>query len=77
MIESLTILYGNNQLVDSDFWNGLFVLVLLLRINKFLNSNTQNIICLLFKIGIFIKQHLLGDKLAKNFLKLVNISFIA
>jgi len=77
MIESLAILYNNNQLVDPDFWDGLFALVLLFRINKFLSSNAQNITCSLLRINIFIKQHSLDNKPAKNFPKLADIGFVA
>jgi len=55
MIESLAILYNNNQPADPGFWNGLFALVLLFRINQFFSSNAQNITCSLLRINIFIK----------------------
>ena len=77
IIESLAIPYNNNQLVNLDLWNGLFALVLLLRIKEFLTYDTQNITCSLLRISIFIKQHSLDDRLAKNFLKLTDISFAA
>ena len=75
IIKPSAISYDNNQPVDPDLWNSLFALVLLLRINKFLSSNAQNITCLLFRIGMFIKQHSLSNKPAKDFLELADISF--
>ena len=51
--------------------------VSLLGINKFFSSNAQKFTCLLLRIGIFIKQHSFGNKQAKDFLELADISFIA
>ena len=75
IIVSLALLYNNNQLADPDLWDGIFTLVLLLRINEFLTCNAQNITCSLLRISIFIKQHLFGNKLAKDFLELVEVGF--
>ena len=55
ILKSLTILYNNNQLTNSNLWNSLFTPVSLLRINEFLSSNIQNITCLLLRIKMFIK----------------------
>jgi len=77
MLEPLVILYNNNQPADPNLWNGLFASISLLGIDKFINSNVQNIMCLLLRIGTFIKQHTLSDKHAKDFLELANIGFIA
>ena len=52
MIESLAIPYDNDQLADPDLWDGLFAPVWLLRINKFLSCDAQNITCLLLKIHL-------------------------
>ena len=49
------ILYINNQLGDLDLWDNIFALTSLLGIDKFQNYNTQNIICSLMQIGIFIQ----------------------
>ena len=77
MLESSAIPYNNNQLADLELWDGLFISILLLRIEKFLSSDIQNITCSLLQIGIFIKQCSLRDKPAKNFLELANIGFAA
>ena len=76
IIESLAILYNNNQPADLGFWNSLFAPILLFRINKFFSSNAQNITCSLLRINIFIKQHSLDDKPAKDFPKLADIGFV-
>jgi len=61
--------------VDPNLCNSLFALVSLLRINKFLSCDAQNITCSLLRISTFIKQHFLGNRAAKNFLKLADIGF--
>jgi len=76
MLEPL-VLYNNNQLADLDLWDGLFTPVSLLGIIKFTRTNVQNIICLLLKIGTFIKQYSLGNKPVKDFLELTDISCAA
>ena len=76
-IKPLAIQYHNNQLADSDLWDGFFTLILLLGINEFLSSDAQNITFLLLRIGTFIKQYSFGDEPAKNFLKLADIGFTA
>jgi len=72
-LEFLTIPYNDNQPADLDLLDSIFSPTSLIGVKKFLSSNAQNIICLLFRIGTFIKQYSLGDKLAKDFLKLVKI----
>jgi len=47
MLESSAIPYDDNQLADSELWNSLFFPILLLRIEKFLSNDAQNITCLL------------------------------
>ena len=55
-LEPSAIPYNDNQLADSDLGNGLFVPISLLRINKFISSDVQNMTYLLLRIGTFIKQ---------------------
>ena len=54
-VNSLSIPYNNNQPANLDLWYGLFTLVLLLGIEKFLNNDAQDIICFLLRIEIFIQ----------------------
>jgi len=63
--------------VDPNLWDGFFALILLLGINEFLSSDAQNITFLLLRIGTFIKQHSLDNKLAKDFPELIDIGFTA
>ena len=53
-VNSLSVLYNNNQPANLDLWYDLFTLVLLLGIEKFLNNDAQNIICSLLRIKTFI-----------------------
>jgi len=55
MLESSAIPYNDNQLADPELWNSLFFPILLLRIEKFLNNDAQNITCVLLQIKMFIK----------------------
>ena len=72
-LEFLTIPYDDNQPADLDLLDSIFSPTSLIGVKKFLSSNAQNIMYLLLRIGTFIKQYSLGDKLAKDFLKLVEI----
>jgi len=74
-LNSSTIPYNNNQSADPDLWDGLFTLTSLL-IKKYLSSDAQNITCSLLRIGTFIQQCSLGDRPAKNFPELVDISTV-
>ena len=71
--ESLAISYNNNQSIDPDLWNNVFSPISLIRIKNFLSSNAPNIICLLLRIEMFIKQYSLDNKPVKNFPELVEI----
>ena len=55
--------------------NSVFAPTSLLGVDKFQSYDTQNIICSLMCIGIFIKQHHLGNKLIKDFPNLAEVSF--
>jgi len=65
-LESSTILYQTDQPTDLLLWDGNFALISLFGIDTFLNDDTKNIACYLYKIASFIKQRLLGNKTSKN-----------
>jgi len=73
-LESLAIPYNDNQSANPNLWDNIFSSASLIEIKKFFSSNAQNIMCSLLRIETFIKQCFLGDKLAKDFSKLVEIS---
>ena len=77
ILESSAISYNNNQSVDPDLCDGVFSPIFLIGIEKFLSSDAQNITCSLLRIETFIKQHFLSNKLAKNFLELIEVSAIS
>ena len=54
-LEPLVISYSDNQPMDLDLWDGFFFPTLLIRVEKFLFSNAQNITYSLLRIGMFIK----------------------
>ena len=72
-LDSLAISYNDDQLANLNLWNGLFALTFLLGVEKFLSSDAQKITSFLLRIEIFIQQHFLNDKPAKNFLELIDI----
>jgi len=76
-LEASVISYPDNQPADPDLWDDIFSPVLLIGVEKFLSSNVQNITYSLLRIGTFIKQHSLGNKPVKDFLKLANVGVVA
>ena len=54
-LELAAIPYSANQSVDSLLWNGNFCPISIFGINKYLDSNAKNIICLLYRMTIFIR----------------------
>ena len=75
-LDSLAIPYNNNQPADSDLWDGFFTQIFLLKVEKFLSYDAQNIICSLLRIETFIQQCSLSNKSTKNFLELMDIRVI-
>ena len=73
-LEASVISYSDNQPADPNLWDDVFSPILLIGVKKFLSSNVQNII---LRIGTFIKQHSLGNKPVKDFLKLANVGAVA
>ena len=73
-LNTLALLYNNDQLADPDLWDGLFTPTSLLGVDQFLSYDTQNITCSLVYIGTFIKQCLLDNKLIKGLSDLVEVS---
>ena len=65
-IKSSAIFYSVNQLIDLQFWNSSFCLISIFGINEYLKGYIKNIICLLYRIALFIRQHKLKDKIAKD-----------
>jgi len=45
--------------------------------NKYLEDDTKNIVCSLYRIAVSIKQRKLKDKTTKNILQIVEFSFAA
>ena len=76
IFKSLAILYKDNLPTDPEFQDDLFFPISLLEVEKFLNSNAQNITCSLFRIGIFIKQYHLDNKQVSDFLELADIGTV-
>ena len=76
-LEASVISYSDNQPADPDLWDDVFFPILLIRVENFLSSNIQNITYSLLRIGTFIKQHSLGNKPVKDFLKLANVGAVA
>jgi len=76
-LESLVILYQDNQLANLQLWDNNFTPVSLFDIDKFITSDIKNIVCSLLKIAIFIKQQLLDDRITKNISQIVDFSFVS
>jgi len=53
------------------------VVFFLFRINKYLENNTKNIVCLLYRIATFIRQRKLKDKTTKDIPQIVEFGFTA
>jgi len=60
------ILYQANQLADLQLWDGNFCSISLFDIDKYLAGNAKNVIYFLLRMATFIKQHLLGNRMAKD-----------
>jgi len=69
-LKPLTIFYIASQLADSQLWNSNFYPILIFGINEYLEGDTRNIIYLLYRIVVFIRQHKLEDR---TFLKYQNL----
>jgi len=72
-LESSAIPYIKNQPMDPNLWDGVFSLISLFGVKKFLSSNVQNITCLLLQIETFIQQCHLGNKPILDYLELMEI----
>ena len=55
ILESLAIPYQENQSADPDLWDGIFIPISIFRVDQYIKSNAQNIICSLYRIVSFIK----------------------
>ena len=72
-IEPTAILYTVNQPVDPQLWDSNFCSISIFGMNKYLEGDAKNIMCSLLRIAVFIRQHKLEDKTAKNILKFQNL----
>lgn len=54
-LESSAILYIINQSADPQLWDGSFCPISLFRVNDYLENNTKNIACSLYRIIVFIR----------------------
>jgi len=54
-LRSLAILYQENQLADSDLWDGIFASILIFGVDQYIKDDAQNITCSLYRIASFIK----------------------
>jgi len=53
------------------------VTLYLFSINEYLTGDAKNIMCLLYSIMTFIKQHSLGNNSAADILQISEFSFVA
>ena len=65
-LELLVILYQANQPADPQLLNSNFCSILLFGIDKYLAGNAKNIIYPLLRMGMFIKQHPLENRIAED-----------
>jgi len=77
ILESLTIPYQENQPVNPDLWDGIFASISIFRVDQYIKDDTQNIICFLYRIALFIKQQSLGDKTVVDILPISEFRFAA
>ena len=67
-LELSAIPYSVNQSADLQLWDSSFYLISIFEINKYLESNAKNIVCLSYRIVAFIRQCKLKDKTAEDIL---------
>jgi len=73
----LVISYQANQLMDPQLWDSYFCSISLSEIDKYLARNIKNIICLLLRMTVFIKQWSLDNRITKNILQIAKFGFVA
>jgi len=69
-LQSLVIPYVDNTSTDSQLWDGNFCPISIFGMDKYLEDDARNIICLLHRIVMFIKQHKLKDRTAEDILQI-------
>jgi len=77
ILESSAISYQENQPVDPNLWDSIFVLISIFRVDQYISGNTQNITCFLLQIAQFIKQQSLGDKTVEDILLIFKFGAVA
>jgi len=69
--------YSTNQPAHPQLWNSCFCPISIFRINKYLEEDTKNIACFLYRITFFIRQRSLDDKNANNILQIAEFRYIS
>ena len=77
ILESSAISYQENQPVDPNLCDSIFVLISIFRVDQYISGNTQNITCFLLQIAQFIKQQSLGDKTVEDILLIFKFEAVA
>ena len=54
--ETLAIPYSINQLANSQLWDSNFYLVSIFEVNEYLKDDAKNIVCLLYRMAVFVRQ---------------------
>jgi len=63
--------------VNSQLWDGNFYSISIFGMNEYLEDDAKNITCSLLRIVVFIRQHKLEDKTAKNIPQILEFGFVA
>ena len=73
----MVILYQANQPADPQLWDGNFFSISLFGVDEYLEGDAKNVMCSLLRMVAFIKQCLLGNRIAKNILQISEFEFMA